>query len=60
MPEQFLHGPDVVSILEVSLRETPAAAALPSSGGRSGPGVSQRSQKSARAISRREFGLRDP
>lgn len=37
-----------------------AAAGLPSSGGRSDPGASPRSRKSAGAIHRREFGLRDP
>jgi len=46
--------------LEASLRETPAAAGLPSSGGRSEPDVTRRSRKSAGAIPRREFGLRDP
>ena len=40
--------------------KTPAVAGLPSSGGRSEPGVSRRSRKSAEAIPRREFGLRDP
>ena len=38
----------------------PIAAGLLSFGGRSEPGVSRRSRKSAGAIPRREFALRDP
>jgi hypothetical protein len=37
-----------------------AIAGLPSSGGRSEPGVAERSRKLTVAIPRREFGLRDP